>query len=55
MKSTEASDSDEGMPDKADVPSEGDILAEFPNDMLITEVRTFWNTWRHHKWKLLKQ
>ena len=39
-ESTEASDSDEGMPDKIDVPSEGDILTEFPKDMLMTEVRT---------------
>ena len=37
---TEASDSDEGMPDKYDMPSEGDIMAEFPKHMLITEVRT---------------
>ena len=34
-ESTEACDSDEGMPDK--VASEGDILAEFPKDMLMNE------------------
>ena len=39
-ESTEASDSDEGMPDKVDVPSKGDILAEFPKEMLTTKVRT---------------
>ena len=38
-ESTEASDSDEGMPDKVDIPSEGDILAEFPKEMLMTKVR----------------
>ena len=38
-ESTEASDSDEGMPDKYDMPSEDDIMAEFPKDMLMTEVR----------------
>ena len=38
-ESTEASDSDEGMPDKYDVPSEGDILDEFPKDMLMNEVQ----------------
>ena len=37
-ESTEASD--EGMPDKYDVPSEGDIMAEFPKDMLTPKVRT---------------
>ena len=38
-ESIETSDSDEGMPDKYDMPSEGDIMAEFPKDMLTTEVR----------------
>ena len=38
-ESTEASDSDEGMPDKVDIPSEGDILAKFLKDMLTSEVR----------------
>ena len=28
------------MPDKYDMPSEGDIMAEFPKDMLMTKVRT---------------
>ena len=27
------------MPGKVDIPSEGDILTEFPKDMLTTEVR----------------
>ena len=36
---TEASDSDEGMPDKYDVPSKGNILVEFPKDMLTNEVQ----------------
>ena len=39
-ESTEASDSDEGMPDKYDMPSEGDIIAEFPKDMLMAKERT---------------
>ena len=39
-ESTEASDSDEGLPDECDIPSEGDIVAKFPKDMLMTEVRT---------------
>ena len=39
-ESTEASVSDEGMPDKVDMPFEGDILTEFPKDMLMTKVRT---------------
>ena len=38
-ESTEASDSDKGMPDKYDVPSEGDFLAEFLKDMLMNEVQ----------------
>ena len=39
-ESTEASSSDEGMPQKFDTPSEADIIAEFPQDMLTSEVRT---------------
>ena len=39
-ESTEASSSNEGMPQNFDIPSEGDIMAEFPKDMLTTEVRT---------------
>ena len=35
---TEASSSDEGMPQKFDTPSEADIMAEFPQDMLTPEV-----------------
>ena len=38
-ESTEASSSDEGMPQKFDTPSEADIMAEFPEDMLTPEVR----------------
>ena len=38
-ESTEASSSDEGMPQNFDVPSEGDIMAEFPKDILTNEVR----------------
>ena len=37
-ESTEASSSDEGMPQKFDTPSEADIMAEFPKDMLTPEV-----------------
>ena len=36
-ESTEPSGSGEGMPGKVDVPSEGDILAEFPKEMLMTK------------------
>ena len=39
-ESTEASSSDEGMPQKFDTLSEADIMAEFPQDMLTPEVRT---------------
>ena len=39
-ESTEASSSNEGMPQKFDTPSEADIMAEFPQDMLTPEVRT---------------
>ena len=39
-ESTEASSSDEGMPQKFDTPSEANIMAEFPKDMLTPEVRT---------------
>ena len=38
-ESTEASSSDEGMPQKFDTPSEADIMAEFPRDMITPEVR----------------
>ena len=39
-ESTEASSSDESMPQKIDIPSEADIMAEFPEDMLTPKVRT---------------
>ena len=39
-ESTEASSSDEGMPQKFDTPSEADIMAEFPKDMLTPKVRS---------------
>ena len=39
-ESTEASSSDEGMPQKFDTLSEADIMAEFPQDMLTPEVRS---------------
>ena len=39
-ESTEESDSDEGMPQEFDTPSEADIMAEFPREMLTPEVRT---------------
>ena len=39
-ESTEASSHDEGMPQKFDTPSEANIMAEFPKDMLTPEVRT---------------
>ena len=38
-ESTEESDSDEGMPQKFDTPSEADIMAEFPREMLTPKVR----------------
>ena len=39
-ESTEASSSDEGMPQKFDTLSEADIMAEFPQVMLTPEVRS---------------
>ena len=36
----EESDSDEGMPQEFDTPSEADIMAKFPKEMLTPEVRT---------------
>ena len=39
-ESTEESDSNEGMPQEFDTPSEADIMAEFPKEMLTPEVRT---------------
>ena len=39
-KSTEASSSEEGMPWRFDTPSEANIMAEFPKDMLTPEVRS---------------
>ena len=39
-ESTEASSSDEGMPQKFDTLSEADIMAEFPQYMLAPEMRT---------------
>ena len=39
-ESTEESDSDEGMPQEFDTPSEADIMAKFPKEMLTPEVRT---------------
>ena len=39
-ESTKASSSDEGMPQEFATPSEADIMAEFPRDMLTPEVRT---------------
>ena len=39
-ESTEASSSNEGMPQKFDTLSETDIMAEFPWDMLTPEVRS---------------
>ena len=38
-ESTEASSSNEGMPQKFDTLSEADIMAEFPKDMLTPEMR----------------
>ena len=59
-ESTEASSSNEGMPQKFDTPSEADIMAEFPQDMLTPEVRSnisnmHLSTLKHHKLKLPKQ
>ena len=39
-ESTEESDSNEGMPQESDTPSEENIMAEFPREMLRPEVRT---------------
>ena len=39
-ESTEASSSNEGMPQEFDIPSEADIMAKFLRDMLTPEVRT---------------
>ena len=39
-KSTEASSSNEGMSQKFDTPSEANIMAKFPKDMLTPEVRS---------------
>ena len=39
-ESTEESNSDEGMPQELDTPSEANIMAEFPREMLTPEVRT---------------
>ena len=39
-ESTEESSSDDGMPQKFDTPSEADIMAEFPKDILTPEVRS---------------
>ena len=39
-ESTKESDSDEGMPQEFDTPSEADIMAKFPKEMLTPEVRT---------------
>ena len=38
-ESTEASSSDEGMPQKFNTPPEADIIAEFPKEMLTPKVR----------------
>ena len=38
-ENTEASSSNEGMPQEFDASSEADIMAEFPKDMLTPEVR----------------
>ena len=40
-ESTEASSSDEGMPQEFATPSEADIMVKFLRDMLTPEVRTF--------------
>ena len=39
-KSTEESNSDEGMPQEFHTPHKADIMAEFPREMLTPEVRT---------------
>ena len=39
-ETTEASSSDEGMPQEFATPSEADIVAKCPRDMLTPEVRT---------------
>ena len=39
-ESTKASSSDKGMPQEFATPSEANIMAEFPRDMLTPEVRT---------------
>ena len=47
-ESTEASSSDEGMPQEFATPSEANIMAEFLRDMLTLEVRTnISNTIKH--------
>ena len=55
-ESTEASSSNEGMPQKFDTLSEADIMAEFPKDMLTPEVRmNILSTWKHPILNLLRQ
>ena len=59
-ESTEASSSNEGMPQKFDTPSEADIMAEFPQDMFTPEVKTsilnmLLSTWKHHILNVPKQ
>ena len=39
-ESTKERDSNEGMPQEFDTPSEADIMAEFPKEMLTPEIRT---------------
>ena len=39
-ESTKESNSDEGMPQEFDTPSEANIMAKFPKEMLTPEVRT---------------
>ena len=39
-ESTKESDSNEGMPQEFDAPSEADIMVMFPKEMLTPEVRT---------------
>ena len=39
LRALEESDSDEGMPQEFDTPSEADIMAEFPKEMPTPEVR----------------
>ena len=38
-ESTEASSSNEGMPQEFDAPSEANVMAKFPKDMLTPELR----------------